>query len=333
MMNPARMELVCPAGTPATLRAAVQAGADAVYCGFRDDTNARNFPGLNFSSEDLAESVVFAHDHGSKVLVAINTFARAGDVGRWQRAADTAVACGADAIIAADLAVLDHVATNHPQIRLHLSVQAAAATPEAIGFYADTFGVRRVVLPRVLSIQEIAKLNRAIRVETEAFVFGGLCVMTEGRCYLSSYATGKSPNLNGVCSPPEMVSYDEDARGTTARLSGFTIDRYVPGAPAGYPTLCKGKFKAGDAPSYLFEDPVSLNAGSMIAGLKAAGVTALKIEGRQRGKGYVTEVVRAFRKAVDAVEQGSDPVEVDRILAGQSEGGRQTTGAYNKSWR
>lgn len=152
------------------------------------------------------------------------------------------------------------------------------------------------MLPRVLSIQEIAKLNRAIRVETEAFVFGGLCVMTEGRCYLSSYATGKSPNLNGVCSPPEMVSYDEDARGTTARLSGFTIDRYAPGAPAGYPTLCKGKFKAGDAPSYLFEDPVSLNAGSMIAGLKATGVTALKIEGRQRGKGYVTEVVRAFEK-------------------------------------
>ena len=332
-MNPARMELVCPAGTPATLRAAVQAGADAVYCGFRDETNARNFPGLNFSTEELAEGVKFAHAHGSKVLVAINTFARVGNVDQWRKAADIAARCGADAIIAADIAILDHVARNHKQIRLHLSVQAAAATPEAIGFYADTFGVRRVVLPRVLSIQEIAALNRAIRVETETFVFGGLCVMTEGRCYLSSYATGKSPNLNGVCSPPEMVSYDEDADGTVARLSGFTIDRYAPGAPVGYPTLCKGRFKAGDKTSYLFEDPVSLNAGSMIAGLKAAGVTALKIEGRQRGKGYVTEVVRAFRKAVDAVEQGSDAIEIDRILAGQSEGGRQTTGAYKKSWR
>ncbi|TGV79885.1 U32 family peptidase, partial [Mesorhizobium sp. M2D.F.Ca.ET.145.01.1.1] len=109
---------------------------------------------------------------------------------------------------AADRVVLDHVAKNHKQIRLHLSVQAAAATPEAIRFYADSFGIRRVVLPRVLSVQEIAALNRAIDVETEAFVFGGLCVMIEGRCYLSSYATGKSPNLNGVCSPPEMVSYD-----------------------------------------------------------------------------------------------------------------------------
>jgi putative protease len=333
MTHASRLELVCPAGMPATLRAAVQAGADAVYCGFRDETNARNFPGLNFSPAELAEGVRFAHDHGAKVLVAINTFARAGEVDRWRKAADCAVECGADAIIAADIAVLDHVATNHRQTRLHLSVQAAAATPEAIGFYAEAFGVRRVVLPRVLSIQEIATLNRAIQVETEAFVFGGLCVMIEGRCYLSSYATGRSPNLNGVCSPPEEVSYVSGREGTTASLSGFTIDRYAPGQPAGYPTLCKGRFKTGGKASYLFEDPVSLNAGGLIAGLKAAGVTALKIEGRQRGKGYVTEVVGAFRKAVDAVERGSDAIEIDRILAGQSEGGRQTAGAYKKTWR
>ncbi len=333
MTTSGRMELVCPAGTPSALRAAVQAGADSVYCGFRDETNARNFPGLNFSPGEMAESIRFAHDHGSKVLVAINTFARAGDTDPWRRAADTAASCGADAVIAADIAVLDHMATQHPGTRLHLSVQAAAATPEAIGFYADAFDIRRVVLPRVLSVQEIAALNRAIAVETETFVFGGLCVMIEGRCYLSSYAAGRSPNLNGVCSPPEMVSYDEDSGGTAARLASFTIDRYAPGAPAGYPTLCKGRFRAGDKSGYLFEDPVSLNAGSMIVAFKAAGVTALKIEGRQRGKGYITEVVRAFRKAVDAAERGQDASEIDNILAGLSEGGRQTTGAYRKIWR
>lgn len=327
------MELVCPAGTPATLRAAVEAGADAVYCGFRDDTNARNFPGLNFSPPELAEGARFAHAHGAKVLVAINTFARVGETDRWRQAVDTAVRCGADAVIAADFAVLDHMARAHPDVRLHLSVQAAAATPEAIAFYAEAFGIRRVVLPRVLSVQEIAALNRAIKVETEVFVFGGLCVMMEGRCYLSSYATGKSPNLNGVCSPPEFVDYAEDAQGTTARLAGFTIDRYAPGAPAGYPTLCKGQFKADGRTSYLFEDPVSLNAGSMLPALKAAGVTALKIEGRQRGKGYVSDVVRSFRRAVDAVEAGGDAVEIGQLLAAQSEGGRQTTGAYKKSWR
>jgi putative protease len=327
------MELVCPAGTPATLRAAVQAGADSIYCGFRDETNARNFPGLNFSAQEMADGIRFAHDHGSKVLVAINTFARAENTEPWRRAADTAVASGADAVIAADIAVLDHMSTNHPDTRLHLSVQAAAATPEAIGFYADAFGVRRVVLPRVLSVQEIAALNRAIAVETEAFVFGGLCVMVEGRCHLSSYATGKSPNLNGVCSPPEAVNYVEDANGTTAQLSGFTIDRYEAGQPTGYPTLCKGRFKAGGKTGHLFEDPVSLNAGSMIVAFREAGVKALKIEGRQRGKGYVSEVVRAFRRAVDAVEQGGTPTEIDSILASMSEGGRQTTGAYRKTWR
>lgn len=333
MTERGRMELVCPAGTPATLRAAVQAGADSVYCGFRDETNARNFPGLNFSAQEMADGIRFAHDHGSKVLVAINTFARAENTEPWRRAADTAVASGADAVIAADIAVLDHMSTNHPDTRLHLSVQAAAATPEAIGFYADAFGVRRVVLPRVLSVQEIAALNRAIAVETEAFVFGGLCVMVEGRCHLSSYATGKSPNLNGVCSPPEAVHYVEDANGTTAQLSGFTIDRYEAGQPTGYPTLCKGRFKASGKTGHLFEDPVSLNAGSMIVAFREAGVKALKIEGRQRGKGYVSEVVRAFRRAVDAVEQGGTPTEIDSILASMSEGGRQTTGAYRKTWR
>ncbi|ADJ22388.1 peptidase U32 [Hyphomicrobium denitrificans ATCC 51888] len=333
MSERGRMELVCPAGTPATLRAAVQAGADSVYCGFRDETNARNFPGLNFSAQEMADGIRFAHDHGSKVLVAINTFARAENTEPWRKAADTAVASGADAVIAADIAVLDHMSTNHPDTRLHLSVQAAAATPEAIGFYADAFGVRRVVLPRVLSVQEIAALNRAIAVETEAFVFGGLCVMVEGRCHLSSYATGKSPNLNGVCSPPEAVHYVEDANGTTAQLSGFTIDRYEAGQPTGYPTLCKGRFKASGKTGHLFEDPVSLNAGSMIVAFREAGVKALKIEGRQRGKGYVSEVVRAFRRAVDAVEQGGTPTEIDSILASMSEGGRQTTGAYRKTWR
>ena len=327
------MELVCPAGTPATLRAAVQAGADSVYCGFRDDTNARNFPGLNFSPQEMAEGVRFAHGHGARVLVAINTFARAEDPGPWRAAADTAVRCGCDAIIAADLAVLDYIATHHPQMRLHLSVQAAASTPEAISFYAESFGVRRVVLPRVLSVQEIATLNKAIAVETEAFVYGGLCVMIEGRCYLSSFATGRSPNLNGICSPPEAVDYVDNATGTTARLSGFTIDRYASEEPAGYPTLCKGRFVAGGKTGHLFEDPVSLNAGSMIIALRAAGVTALKIEGRQRGKGYVTEVVRTFRQAVDAVERGGEPDEIDRVLTKMSEGGRQTTGAYRKTWR
>lgn len=331
------LELVCPAGTPSALRAAVEAGADAVYCGFRDETNARNFPGLNFSAEELREGVRFAHRHGVRVLVAINTFARAGiadpAADPWKLAVARTEDAGADAVILADLAVLDHAATHHPGLRLHLSVQAAAATPEAIGFYAQTFGVKRVVLPRVLSVEEIARLNQAITVETEAFVFGGLCPMTEGRCALSSYATGRSPNLDGVCSPPEHVDYAQAPDGTTARLAGFAIDRFAPIEAAGYPTLCKGRFVAGGKTSHLFEDPVSLNAAGLVARLAQAGVTALKIEGRQRGKGYVAEVVRTFRSVVEAVEAGRDPVEDERRLSRLVEGGRQTSGAYRKQWR
>lgn len=188
------MELICPAGTPASLEAAVAAGADAVYCGFRDETNARNFPGLNFSRDELRKGIAFAHRHGVKVLVAINTFARAGSFGLWQAAIDDAVAAGADALILADLATLDYAARRQPSQRLHISVQAGAANPDAIRFYAESFGARRVVLPRVLSVMEIASIVRESTCETEVFVFGGLCVMEEGRCSLSSYATGQSPN-------------------------------------------------------------------------------------------------------------------------------------------
>ena len=80
------MEIVCPAGTPASLRAAVTAGAHTVYCGFADETNARNFPGLNFDRAEMRDGIAFAHDRGTKVLIAINTFPRAGDETPWHRA-------------------------------------------------------------------------------------------------------------------------------------------------------------------------------------------------------------------------------------------------------
>ncbi len=326
-------ELVCPAGTPTALRAAIEAGADAVYCGFRDETNARNFPGLNFSPKELEDSVRFAHPNKAKVLVAINTFARPGGADLWRSAIDRAAAAGADAVILADLGLLEYAARRHPDLRLHLSVQAAAATPEAIDFYVSAFSVKRVVLPRVLSVEEIATLQRAIGVETEAFVFGGLCPMAEGRCSLSSYATGRSPNLSGVCSPPEHVRYQDGPQGCSATLAGFTIDRFPIGEQPGYPTLCKGRFLIEDKAGYWFEDPVSLNASELVDQLIRAGVSALKIEGRQRGRAYVTKVVKAFRNLVDALSSGAGVRPTAEALSGLVEGGRQTTGAYRKQWK
>lgn len=326
-----RLELVCPAGTPAALRTAVAAGADAVYCGFNDETNARNFPGLNFSRDEMAKAIRHAHDRGAKVLLAINTFPRAGAFDVWTRAVDDAARFGADAAILADLGLLNYAAHRHPELRRHLSVQAAAANADAIRFHVETFDIKRVVLPRVLSVQEIAAINREVACETEAFVFGGLCVMAEGRCSLSSYATGKSPNMQGVCSPASHVHYREEGEDLVSRLGDFTIHRVPRGAPAPYPTMCKGAFSAGGYRGHVFEDPASLDAASLIPQLAQAGVRALKIEGRQRSRAYTEAVVGSFRRALDAQAAGHPPPadELRRLTEGQS----ATAGAYRKSWR
>jgi len=325
------MELICPAGTPAALKSAVEAGADAIYCGFADETNARNFPGLNFSREQMRQGIAFAHRRGAKVLVAINTFPRAGAVASWHRAIDDAVNAGADALILADVGLMDYCVRRHPAQRLHVSVQAAAANADAIAFYVNNFGARRVVLPRVLSVPEIADIARETACETEVFVFGGLCVMAEGRCSLSSYATGKSPNMQGVCSPASHVAYENTPQATVSRLGGFTINHFDRNEPAGYPTLCKGRFSTSLGAGYIFEDPVSLDATTLLAGLRDAGVTALKIEGRQRGRAYVEGVVRHFRGVLAALDEGraSDGA----ALVAFTEGQATTQGAYRKTWR
>jgi putative protease len=326
-----QLELVCPAGTPAAFRAAIDAGAHTIYCGFNDETNARNFPGLNFSREEMADSIKYAHRRGAKTLIAINTFPRAGGSPLWKAAIDDAARLGADAVILADLGLLDYASSRYPGLRLHLSVQAAAANADAVQFYARSFGVKRVVLPRVLTVQEIAAINRDIDVETEVFIFGGLCVMAEGRCSLSSYATGKSPNMNGACSPASHVDYREEEGELVSRLGGFAIHRVAAGLPSPYPTLCKGFFEAGDYRGHVFEDPSSLDAASLIPQLAEAGVTALKIEGRQRSRAYTETVVRSFRKALDAYATGQP------IVAGQlralTEGQQTTSGSYRKTWR
>ncbi|WP_372395936.1 peptidase U32 family protein [Azospirillum sp. HJ39] len=324
-------ELICPAGTPAALRAAVDAGADAVYLGFRDETNARNFPGLNFTRQDVADAVAYAHARKVEIFVAINTYPQAGNLGPWRKAVDDAARLKVDAVILADPGLLEYAAKHHPDLRLHLSVQASAANVEAIRLYRDAFGVRRVVLPRVLTVPEIAKLNAEIDIETEVFVFGGLCPMAEGRCSLSSYATGLSPNKQGVCSPASHVRYEPRGSALASTLGGFTINVFGEGEPAGYPTLCKGRFVARDTPAYLFEEPTSLNAMDLLPELKAAGVRALKIEGRQRGKAYIGAVVRAYREALDSFAAGRPVPRID--LQAMVEGGTQTTGAYTRAWR
>lgn len=330
-----RPELICPAGTPAALRDAVDAGADAVYCGFQNATNARNFPGLNFTPADMEKSVAYAHAKGAKVLLAVNTFPPAGKFQLWKDAIDVAVACAVDAIIVADMGVAAYAAETHPRLRLHLSVQAGASSPEAIRYHCDAFKVQRVVLPRILTVAEIAGIHAEIPCEIEAFVFGNIGMMAEGRCSLTNYVTGVSTNMDGVCSPANAVRYVKDSAGNTvSELGGVDIDCVAPGERAGYPTICKGRYVSAvhPEPYYAFEEPVSLNLSSLLPDLMAAGVSALKIEGRQRSRSYVQAVVGAYRRAVDDIACGKTPDLSD--LIGLTEGRKETKGAFEtKAWR
>ena len=161
------MELVCPAGGLPALRAAVDNGADWVYLGLRDDTNARNFPGLNFDDAALAAGLAYAHARARKVLMAVNTYPRAGNWQRWTAAVDRAAALGADAIIVADPGLLRYAHRAHPRLELHLSVQGSATSYEAINFFHEHFGVQRAVLPRVLSLAQVGLVARNTPVEIE----------------------------------------------------------------------------------------------------------------------------------------------------------------------
>lgn len=325
------LELLAPAGTPAALRAAIDAGADAVYCGFRDCTNARNYPGLNFDVEEMAEGVAYAHERGRKVFVAINSFPRASEPDLWHQAVDNTVAVGADAVIMADIGLLNYTTKKYPDLRRHLSVQAAAGNDLSISFYQENFDIKRVVLPRVLSVEEVKKVTDSTGLETEVFCFGSVGTMSEGRCFLSSYITGQSPSCDGMCSPASHVSYEEKDGCTHSCLGGLTLNYFGKDEPAAYPTPCKGRYVVNGKAQYLFEEPVGWNAAEILPQLKAAGVTSLKIEGRQRSRAYVAQVVGAFRAALDALAAGHE-IDSD-YLSSFSEGGQQTTGAFEKGWK
>jgi putative protease len=330
------MELLCPAGSMPALKAAIEHGADAVYIGLKDDTNARHFAGLNFDEAKLKEAVRFVHLHGKKLHVAINTFAHPDNYRRWQHAVELAANAGADVLILADIAMLAYAAERFPHIERHLSVQASATNAAAINFYRQ-FGISRVVLPRVLSIQQVRALARSCDIDLEVFAFGSLCIMAEGRCYLSSYMTGQSPNTAGACSPAAFVNWQDNDGILESRLNGILIDRFSPGENAGYPTLCKGRFSVGADTYHTLEEPTSLNTLDLLPQLYAEGISSLKIEGRQRSPAYVAQITKVWRAAIDAVMTAPDQFSVQanwqHILASLSEGSQTTLGAYHRQWK
>jgi len=332
-----KVDLVCPAGSLPALRAAVDNGADAVYMGFRDSTNARNFPGLNFDERAAREGIRYARERGAKVLRALNTYPQPQSWATWTAAVDKAAELGVSALILADIGLMRYAARTHPDLRLHLSVQGSATSYEAINFYQEQFGVRRVVLPRVLSMPQVRRVIENVNVEVETFAFGSLCVMVEGRCYLSSYVTGESPNTCGACSPAQSVQWAATSQGREVRLGGVLIDLYKPGENAGYPVLCKGRYKVNDELSYAIEEPTSLSVLDILPELVRMGVSAIKVEGRQRSPAYVAQVTSVLRQALDAAQNDPDAytprsewvAQLDKVAEGRT----HTLGALDRQWQ
>ena len=305
--------------------------------GFKDDTNARHFAGLNFNDKRAQDGIAYAHQHGSKVFVAINTYPQPSGWKRWQNAVDHAAELGVDALILADIGVMDYAAERWPDLRLHLSVQGSATSQESIDFYHNNFGIKRAVVPRVLSLKQIKSVAEDSPVPIEVFGFGSLCVMVEGRCLLSSYVTGQSPNTFGACSPASAVQWKETDAGLETRLNDVLIDCHAKDESAGYPTLCKGRFNVNKNTYHAMEEPTSLNTMALLPELQKSGVAAIKIEGRQRSPAYVEQVTKVWRAALDCSQQDPEnyqpKAEWMEALQKVSEGSQTTLGAYHRPWQ
>jgi putative protease len=325
-------KLVAPAGNLASLKAALEQGADAVYIGLRDQTNARHFAGLNFTADQLRKAVTLAQAHHAEILVAINTLPDTANRHIWLEAIDLAAEAGANAVILADIGLFEYATTQHPDLPRHLSVQGSATSAEAIDLFWRHFGIRRAVLPRVLTFERIRQITQSTPVEIEIFGFGSLCVMAEGRCLLSWEMCGESPNRQGACSSARFVAWEQTPEGLTCRLNHHLLERYQADEAASYPTVCKGRYLIDATPRYAIESPLSLNLINQIPNIVNCGAKAIKLEGRQRTPAYVATVTRIWRAALDAYARHPEEWQPDPEwgiqLEAIGEGKGITLGAY-----
>lgn len=319
------VELLAPAGTPDALRAAIAAGADAVYVGL-GAFNARAANG-GFSLAELSSACVLAHAHGARVYVALNVYVRDDELGDAVALAGSALAAGADALIVADMGLITRIRAALPDAELHLSTQAGAQCTAAVDFAARELGVERVTCARELSVAELAELC-ATGVEIEAFCHGAICICYSGACSYSALMRGRSAN-RGDCTQPCRLAY-ELQDGSGAVLAGGAWERGRAAEeqamrPDGDRLLC----------------PRDYLGIRHIAEMLEAGVSAFKIEGRMKSPDYVYNVVRCYREALDAALAGRPlgDIELDGLEAclarsfsrgftsGYLEGGHAATGS------
>ena len=269
-----RPEILAPAGNADMLRAAVFAGADAVYLGL-DGYNARRSAG-NFDPDALREAVCFCHARGVAVHVTLNTLVYAAELGGLADAVRAVAAAGADAVIVDDLATAQLVRSIAPGLRLHGSTQMSIHTAEGAKMLAK-LGYSRAILARELSLAEIEAVVKASPIECEVFVHGAMCMSMSGQCMMSAFLGGRSGN-RGECAQPCRWKYylsEETRPGQLYEIGENENGSYI--------------LNANDMCTAPFLDLIC-----------KAGVDSLKIEGRAKTFYYVASVTAAYRRALDA---------------------------------
>ncbi|MDR2592705.1 MAG: U32 family peptidase [Chitinispirillales bacterium] len=274
-----RPELLAPAGSRESFHAAVDSGADAVYLGLAD-FNAR-LRAKNFTTRDLSSLVPFAHSRNVKVYVTLNTLIKQNEIASALNVLYQLDQLGVDAVIAADIGLMRLSANNFPKLRIHGSTQAAVHNAYGAEFL-KSLGVKRAVLARELSLEEIEETAKASPIETEVFIHGALCYSMSGMCLASSFIGGASGN-RGRCTQVCRRRFKRDGR----IKNSFGIDG-----------IDTDKDNIDTADGYFFS-PNDLQALPFIDRLVKAGVACFKIEGRMKGAEYVSTVVKAYRHAID----------------------------------
>ena len=267
-------ELLAPAGNMEKLRMALLYGADAVYLGGKM-FGLRAFAS-NFSTDEMKEAVAFAHSLHKKVYVTVNIFAHNEDISALPEYLRSLQETGADALLISDLGVWSVARETVPAMPLHVSTQANTTNWAAVKAW-EKLGASRVVLARELSFAEMKEIRSKTEVELEAFVHGAMCISYSGRCWLSSYLTGRDGN-RGACA--QVCRWEFSL--TEANRPGQRFD------------------VAGDERGTYIMNSKDLCLLPYLPRLMEAGICSFKIEGRMKSAHYAASVVSVYRRAIDA---------------------------------
>ncbi|PKK39188.1 U32 family peptidase, large subunit [Clostridiaceae bacterium JG1575] len=270
-----RPELLAPAGNLAKLKTAVDFGADAVYLG-GPRLNLRAFAD-NFSLEEMAEGIAYAHGRGRRVYLTLNVFPHEADLIGLAEYLKEMQGVGVDALIVSDPGIILAAREVIPQMELHLSTQANTVNSAAARFWHQQ-GIARIVLARELSLEEIRALHQEIpdTLSLEAFIHGAMCMAYSGRCLMSHVMTGRDAN-RGACAQPCRYHYTVVEEKRPNQSMDLLQD---------------------DRGSYIMSAK-DLCMIDHLPDLLAAGISSLKIEGRMKSEFYVASVVKAYREALD----------------------------------